>query len=64
MKTTKGVACGGYTSKNWDGSGKFIEDSDAFIFNMIQRYNLIKKENAIFTVRNGFCFANGTLKVE
>lgn len=65
MIKTEGVLCGCYTSKNWDRSCKYIEDSDAFIFNMIQRYNILKKEKAIFHsgFDGRFCFANGTLKV-
>lgn len=33
LKTTQGAICGGYTSKEFDGSGKYTEDNDAFVFN-------------------------------
>jgi hypothetical protein len=34
LKTSEGAICGGYTSKNWDGIGKYTDDIDAFVFNM------------------------------
>jgi hypothetical protein len=54
--------CGGYTSKSWDGSNKWIEDSDAFVFNMTKKYvNNIWHDKAIYTYQNGFCFGSGIL---
>ena len=55
--------CGGYTSKNWDGSGKYTDDIDAFVFNMTQRYNCNQSQKAIFTYSNGFDFGNRILRV-
>ena len=49
LKTTQGAICGGYTSKNWDGSSKYTDDIDAFVFNMTQRYNCNDRTGAIFT---------------
>jgi hypothetical protein len=37
LKTTEGVICGGYTSKNWN-SNWYTHDNDAFVFNMTQMY--------------------------
>ena len=39
IKTTKGAICGGYTSKDWDGNGKFVNDTQAFVFNLQNKYN-------------------------
>ena len=61
LKTTQGAICGGYTSKNWDGSSKFTDDIDAFVFNMTQRYNCNNTQKAIYTDSDGFCFGNGIL---
>jgi TLD len=58
LKTTEGAICGGYTSKNWDGSHKWIDDSDAFVFNLTHRYNCINTQKAIHTDSNGYCFGN------
>jgi hypothetical protein len=63
LKTTEGAICGGYTSKNWDGSGKYTDDIDAFVFNMTQRYNCNHTQKAIYTWHNGFYFGNGILMV-
>ena len=61
LKTTQGAICGGYTSKNWDGSNKYTDDIDAFVFNMTQRYNCNHTQMAICTQLNGFCFGNSIL---
>ena len=53
--------CGGYTSKNWDGSGKYTDDIDAFVFNMTQKYIPNNHQNAIYTSVNGFKFGNQIL---
>jgi hypothetical protein len=53
--------CGGYTSKNWDGSDKWTDDIDAFVFNMIQKYIPNDHQEAIHTRPNGFEFGNGIL---
>jgi hypothetical protein len=55
--------CGGYTSKNWDGSGKWTDDIDAFVFNMTQKYIPNNHQKAIFTCYNGFSFGEGILSV-
>ena len=61
LKTSEGAICGGYTSKNWDGSDKWTDDIDAFVFNMTQRYNCNDTTYAIYTYSNGFCFGNNIL---
>jgi hypothetical protein len=48
--------CGGYTSKNWDGSDKYTDDIDAFLFNMTQKYIPNNNHYAIYTVSDGFRF--------
>ncbi len=63
LKTTQGAICGGYTSKNWDGSVKWTDDIDAFVFNMTQRYNCNNTERAIHTWNNGFFFGSSILRV-
>ena len=42
--------------KNWDGSHKYTDDIDAFVFNMTQKYIPNNHQNAIWTQKNGFCF--------
>ena len=61
LKTTQGAICGGYTSKNWDGIGKYTDDIDAFVFNMTQKYIPNNHHNAIYTWSSGFGFGNGIL---
>ncbi len=56
LKTNQGAICGGFTSKNWDGSNKWTEDNDAFVFNMTQRYNCNNISKAIDPPKNGFKF--------
>ena len=53
--------CGGYTSKNWDGSDKYTDDIDAFVFNMTQKYILTNHHRAIYTHPNGFGFGDWIL---
>jgi hypothetical protein len=55
--------CGGYTSKNWDGSQKWTDDIDAFVFNMTQKYILNNRQQAIHTSLNGFLFGNNILGI-
>jgi hypothetical protein len=61
LKTTQGIVCGGYTSKNWDGSKKWTDDIDAFVFNMTQKYIPNDHQKAIYTRSDGFCFGDGIL---
>ena len=63
MKTSEDAICGGYTSKNWDGIGKYTDYIDAFVFNMTQRYNFNNTQNAIFIHVYGFCFGDDSLRV-
>ena len=55
--------CGGYTSKNWDGSRKFIDDIDAFVFNMTQKYITNNSQKAIWTNSYGFEFGSNILRI-
>jgi hypothetical protein len=61
LKTTEGAICGGYTSKNWDGSDKYTDDIDAFVFNMTHKYIPNDTKKAIYTRSVGFCFGNRIL---
>jgi hypothetical protein len=49
LKTTNGAVCGGYTSKNWDGSVIYKDDIDAFVFNMTHKYIPNDTKRAIIT---------------
>jgi hypothetical protein len=55
--------CGGYTSKNWDGSDEYTDDIDAFVFNMTQKYIPNNHKGAIVTDPYGFGFGGGILGV-
>jgi hypothetical protein len=61
LKTSEEAICGGYTSKNWDGSRKWTDDIDAFVFNMTHKYIPNHRQKAIDTYSNGFCFGRGIL---
>jgi hypothetical protein len=63
LKTTDGAICGGYTSKNWDGSGDYTDDIDSFVFNMTQKYIPNSHKAAIYTHPHGFCFGSSILSV-
>jgi hypothetical protein len=58
LKTSQGAICGGYTSKNWDGSGNFTDDIDAFVFNMTHKYIPNNSQKAICTTPYGFSFGD------
>ena len=51
MKTTKDAICGGYTSNYWDGSGKNLNDPDAFVFNLTQKFVTISKNTQFVSSR-------------
>ena len=55
--------CGGFTSKNWDGNDKWTQDTDAFVFNMTQKYIPNDPQKAIYTRSDGFSFGNCILIV-
>ncbi len=57
------MICGGYTSKSWTGNGKELSDSDAFVFNMTQKYTPNNHDKAVFTYSNGFCFGDWILGI-
>jgi hypothetical protein len=61
LKTSEGAICGGYTSKNWDGSNKWTDDIDAFVFNMTHKYIPNDTKKAIYTYSYGFWFGNAIL---
>lgn len=63
LKTLEGTICGGYTSKSWDGRREFTTDSEAFVFNMTQKYGNNNPLKAIYTWSNGFMFGNNVLRV-
>ena len=62
VKTTTGAICGGYTSKGWvESEGKHFEDTDAFVFNMSQKYTQNNSSTAMYTSSNSFCFGRWIL---
>jgi hypothetical protein len=63
LRTSEGAICGGYTSKNWDGSDKWTDDIDAFVFNMTHKYRPNDSQMAIYTETHGFCFGANILGV-
>jgi hypothetical protein len=63
LKTLYGAICGGYNSKNWDGSDEWTDDIDAFVFNMTQKYIPNNSRIAIYNKSNGFMFGNGIIRV-
>ncbi len=63
IKTFKGAICGGYTTKDWDGSNKFVHDNQAFVFNLQNKFDPTDYNKAIFTKSEGFTFGDGILGV-
>ncbi len=61
LKTTKEAVCGGFTSKDWDGCGRFINDQDAFVFNMMRKFEPNKIMPPIARAVDGFSFGNNIL---
>ncbi len=61
LKTTIGAVCGGFTSKDWDGSGRFTNDPDAFVFNMTCKYEPNKIMPPVARAADGFSFGNNIL---
>ena len=49
IKTIDGEICGGYASKNWDGSDLWVKDSEAFVFNMEAKFITNENDHALFT---------------
>ena len=46
--------CGGFTSKSWGGVGNYVEDHEAFVFSMDQKYTPSDPKKAISTLPDGF----------
>lgn len=63
LKTTHEAICGGNTSNNWGGSSKYLNDTDAFVFSMKQKYSTNNSNHAIFDEFEGFCFGKDILSV-
>ena len=65
MKATTGRICGGYTSKHWKESQKYVRDDDAFVFSLDYntKYTPSNYNGAIYTREKGFCFGNWILLV-
>ena len=61
VKTTTGAICGGYTSKSWVDKKGFYEDTDAFVFNMSQKYTPNNCSGAIYTGSGYFFFGKWIL---
>ena len=64
LKTSKGAICGGYTSKDWNGSGSYTNDLDAFVFNMNTKFIPINYDQAILTYSDGFSFGDDVLTLK
>ncbi len=62
IKTSNNIIIGGYTSKIWSSSNKYMKDSDAFLFSFIKKLKIYKINNpdyACFHFENeGPCFGN------
>jgi hypothetical protein len=64
IQTTLYAICGGYTSKMWTHNGYYCEDSDAFVFNLDNKYTPNNTSKAIANYSlGGICFGNDILTV-
>ena len=50
IRNTKGFRCGGFTTKNWQSSGGYMEDKNAFLFSLEykEQYFTYDGKNAIY----------------
>jgi hypothetical protein len=53
IKTTLNAICGGYTSKMWTHNGTWDTDSDAFVFNLENKYTPNYTRRAIYNYPSG-----------
>ena len=62
IKTAKNAICGGYTSKMWTHNNNYCEDSDAFVFNLENKYTPNNTSKAICNYGSGgISFGNDIL---
>ena len=65
IKTTQNAICGGYTSKMWNPGSHYCEDSDAFVFNLENKYTPNNTSKAIFNYSSGgICFGDSILHMK
>jgi hypothetical protein len=64
VKATNNAICGSFTSIEWDGSGGYRRDTEAFVFNLNTKYLPCNYGNTIFRRSDGFEFGRGILSVE
>lgn len=63
IKTTDGAVCGGFAFKSWDGSDAWVQDNEAFVFNMETKWIPNSNDNALYADKQGFSFGNYILTV-
>ena len=63
IKTSLGAICGGYTSQNWIDEYGFVEDNNAFVFNLSQKYTPNDHKKALRMYSNALGFGEYTLLV-
>lgn len=63
IKTSLGAICGGYTSQNWIEQYGFVEDNDAFVFTLSQKYTPNDHKKALKIYSDGLGFGDCILTV-
>ncbi len=63
LRDIKDTLIGGFTTKDWTGSGNYVDDPHAFVFNLHAKYTPNDSTKAIFTHPNGFQFGNEVLSL-
>jgi hypothetical protein len=62
--TKKDTICGGYTSKSWGGgSGRWVRDEAAFVFNMRKKFVPNNYDCAIHFQEEGITFGRNILRI-
>jgi hypothetical protein len=56
IKTSQGAICGGYTSQKWIEQPSVVEDNDAFVFNLSQKFTPNDHKKAVRIYSNGLGF--------
>jgi hypothetical protein len=63
IKTKLGAICGGFTSKSKDDSGVWVKDTEAFIFNLENKFTPNDYSLAMHQNKNGIYFGSFALKL-
>ena len=53
LQTSEGKICGGFTTKTWGNYDGYLSDSDAFVFNIDNKYTPSNNDKAIYALNNG-----------